>query len=60
MEGMEDVPPKIIKLFAAKEQRRRGLAAMTWPEKVEAIIKLQEAVVPLMRERNSRACVWRL
>jgi len=60
MEGMDDVPPEISKLFAAKEARRRDLAAMTWPEKVEAIIKLQKAVVPLIRERNSRACIWQL
>jgi hypothetical protein len=60
MEAMDSMTPDIRKLFAAKEARRRVLAALPFPAKVAAVVKLQEMAAPLLRSRGKSVRVWRL
>jgi len=50
----------IDRLMAAKEQRRRKLAALPFPEKVRLVVKLQQIAAPLWRARGLTARVWSL
>lgn len=52
------IPPEIQRLFAAKEARRRELAALPWPEKVRMIVKMQEMLAPILRARGIEVKVW--
>ena len=58
MEAMDTVKPEIDRLFAAKEARRRRLAALPFSEKVRAVVRLQEMVAPLLRARGRKVRVW--
>ena len=60
MEIMDDLKPGIARLFAAKEQRRRKLAALSFPEKVRAVVRLQEMAAPVLRQRGRKVRVWPL
>jgi hypothetical protein len=40
MEAMDTLKPEIARLFAAKETRRHKLAALSFPEKVRAVVRL--------------------
>ena len=56
---MDDgLTPEIQRLFAAKEVRRRALAALPFPEKVAAMVKLQEMAAPLLRARGRAVRPW--
>lgn len=55
---MDSMSTEMNRLFAAKEQRRRRLAAMTFPEKVRAVVKLQEMSAPLLRKQGRQVRVW--
>jgi hypothetical protein len=55
---MEELTPEIAKLFAAKEDRRRKLAALPFPEKVRAVVRMQEMAAPLMRTRGRQVRIW--
>lgn len=57
---MDDLKPEIARLFAAKEQRRRKLAALSFPEKVRAVVRLQEMAAPVLRQRGRKVRVWSL
>jgi hypothetical protein len=57
---MEDLTPEIARLIAAKEVRRRKLAALPFPEKVRAVVRMQEMAAPLLRARGRRVRVWSL
>lgn len=57
---MDPVSPEIQKLFLAKARRRKQLAALPWPEKVRILIRMQRMIVPLVRHRDPRACVWNI
>jgi hypothetical protein len=57
---MDSVTPDIRQLFAAKEARRRVLAALPFPAKVAAVVKLQEMAAPLPRARGRSVRVWRI
>jgi hypothetical protein len=54
------LPPEIAKLFAAKEARRHKLAALPFPEKVRAVVRMQEMAAPLLRARGRSVRVWPL
>ena len=58
MEPLEELKPEIARLFAAKEARRHELAALPFPEKVGAVVRLQQMVAPLLRERGRHVRVW--
>jgi hypothetical protein len=60
VEAVEALKPEIAKLFAAKEARRRELAKLPFPEKVRAVVRLQEMVAPLLRARGRTVRVWAL
>ena len=57
---MEKLIPEIAKLFAAKEERRRKLAALPFAEKVRAVVRMQKMAAPLLRARGHRVRVWSL
>lgn len=57
---MEGLTPEIARLFAAKEERRRKLAALPFPEKVRAVVCMQEMAAPLLRSRGRQVRVWAL
>ena len=42
----EQINPEVEKLFLAKNKRRHRLAAMSYPEKVRALVQLQRMVYP--------------
>ncbi len=50
----------ITRLIAAKEQRRRELAALSFAEKVRVVVQLQKMVVPILRARGRPVRVWAL
>ena len=55
---MEPLKPQIRRLFAAKEARRRRLAALPFPEKVRVVVQLQQMAAPILRARGRRARLW--
>jgi hypothetical protein len=57
---MDTVKPEIARLFVAKQARRHKLAALPFPEKVRAVVRLQEMAVPLLRARGRRVRVWEI
>jgi hypothetical protein len=60
MEAMDTLKPEIARLFAAKEARRHKLAALPFPEKVQAVVRLQEMAAPVLRARGIKVRVWNL
>ena len=52
---MDTLKAEIAKLFAAKEARRRKLARLPFPEKVRAVLQLQEIAAPVL---HARAAEW--
>jgi hypothetical protein len=60
METMDGIRPDIRQLFAAKEARRRALAALPFPAKVAAVVKLQEMAAPLLRARGRSVRTWQI
>jgi hypothetical protein len=57
---MDGMRPEIRRLFAAKEARRRVLAALPFPAKVAAVVKLQEMAAPLLRARGKSVRTWQI
>jgi hypothetical protein len=57
---MESLTPEIARLFAAKENRRHKLAALPFPEKVRAVVRMQEMAAPLLRARGRQVRIWSL
>jgi hypothetical protein len=51
---MDTLKPEIAKLFVAKEARRRKLARLPFPEKVRAVVRLQEMAAPVLRARGAK------
>jgi hypothetical protein len=58
MESVERSDPLIKRLLAAKEKRRHKLAKLSFPEKVQAIVRLQKAVYPILFSRGKKIHVW--
>lgn len=58
MDRMDELKPEIANLFAAKRERRRQLARMSFPEKVRAVIQLQRMAAPLLRARGRQVVPW--
>jgi hypothetical protein len=46
------------RLFKAKESRRQALRRLSFPEKVEIVIRLQKMAAPLLRDRVRNVSVW--
>ena len=50
----------MTRLFDAKKARRQILAALPFPEKVKAVVRLQEVASPILRQRGRVAHVWKI
>ena len=57
---MDELKPEIARLIAAKERRRRKLAALPFAEKVRIVVKLQKMAAPILRARGRPARVWEI
>jgi len=57
---MKTLKTEIARLIAAKERRRRKLAALPFAEKVRLVIKLQQMAAPLLKARGRSVKVWPL
>jgi hypothetical protein len=55
---MDEITPEISRFLAAKETRRRLLAALPYPEKVSIVRRLQAMAAPLWQARGRPARVW--
>lgn len=55
---MDSINPEIQQLFTAKEARRQHLASLPFPEKVRAVVRLQQMAAPLYRARGKNVYVW--
>ncbi len=60
MEPVETLNPEIARLFAAKEARRRKLAALPFPEKVKVVVRLQQMSAPIFLARGRPVRVWKI
>jgi hypothetical protein len=60
METVDNLSPEIARLIAAKERRRRELAALPFPEKVRIVVQLQKMAAPILQARGRPACVWEI
>ena len=58
MEAVDGVSPEVARIFAAKEQRRQDLARLPVPEKVRAVMQLQEMAATIMRARGKMVRPW--
>jgi hypothetical protein len=58
MEALDGVSAEIARIFAAKEQRRRDLARLPFPEKVRALIELQKMAATILRARGKMVRPW--
>lgn len=56
----EPIDPEVQRIFDAKLERRRRLAALPIHEKVKILIRLQRMTVPLLQGRDPRARVWQI
>ncbi len=55
---VDGVAPEIERLLGAKQERRRQLARLPFPEKVRIVVRLQEMAAPLLRARGKAVHVW--
>jgi hypothetical protein len=55
---MDGVTPELRQIFAAKEERRQNLARLPFPEKVKAVIQLQEMAASILRSRGKSVQPW--
>jgi len=58
MEAVDGVSAEVARIFAAKEQRRQDLARLPFPEKVRAVIQLQEMAATILRARGKIVRPW--
>ena len=56
----DETSAEITRLFAAKEERRQRLAVLPFPEKVRAVVRLQQIAAPLLRARGKNVRVWEI
>jgi hypothetical protein len=57
---MDELNPEIDRLLLAKEERRRQLARLPYPEKVRAVVQLQRMAAPVLRTRGREVRPWHL
>jgi hypothetical protein len=58
--GSDDsLTPDLARVLAAKAVRRR-LARQSFPEKVRAVVRLQEMAAPVLRARGRAVRPWRV
>jgi hypothetical protein len=60
MEALGDgIRAEVARIFTAKQKRRHDLARLPYPEKVRAIIQLQEIAATILRARGKIVRPWR-
>ncbi len=59
MESVDGITNEPARILAAKEERRQALARLPFPEKVQAVIKLQEMAAPILRARGKMVQPWK-
>ena len=57
---MDNLRPEIERLIVAKNQRRQKLAALSFADKVRAVVQMQQMVAPVLRARGRPVRVWAL
>jgi hypothetical protein len=60
METVDGVKRELPKIFAEKQQRRHKLARLPFPEKVKAVIQLQEMTATVLRSRGKAVRPWNI
>jgi hypothetical protein len=60
MKPMGALRPEVARLLDAKENRRRTLAGLPYPDKVRAVVRLQRMVAPVLRARGRQVRVWNI
>jgi hypothetical protein len=60
METLDGVNAELARIFAAKKQRRQALARLSFPEKVEAVVRLQEMAAPILHARGKEVRPWKI
>ena len=60
MEALDGVSAEVARIFAAKKRRRQMLARLPFPEKVRAVVQLQEMAVVILRARGQSVKPWRI
>ena len=60
MKPMGVLIPEVARLLAAKEERRRTLAGLPFPDKVRVVVQLQRMVAPVLRARGRQVRVWNI
>ncbi|RPJ58132.1 MAG: hypothetical protein EHM23_18360 [Acidobacteria bacterium] len=60
MESVDAMTSEIERLFTAKEERRKELAALPYADKVRIVIQLQRMAAPILRRRGRDVTVWSL
>jgi hypothetical protein len=58
MEAVDGISAEVARIFAGKEKRRRDLARLSFPEKVQAVIQLQELAATILRSRGKIVKPW--
>jgi hypothetical protein len=58
METVGGVTPELAKIFVGKQQRRHELANLPFPEKVQAVIQLQNMTAAILRSRGKSVQPW--
>ena len=58
MEAMDGVNAEVARIFAAKEERRKALARLPFPQKVRAVIELQKMAATILRARGKIVRPW--
>lgn len=57
---MDQLKPEIEELFRAKEARRRQLRALSFHDKVRAVVQMQRMAAPVLRARGKQVRIWQL
>jgi hypothetical protein len=60
MKLMDTLRPEVARLLTAKEDRRRTLAGLPFPDKVRVVVRLQRMVAPVLRARGRDVRVWNI
>ena len=57
---MDELNRQMAQLFAGKARRRLALARLPFPEKVRAVVRLQEMAAPILRARGKQIRPWKI
>jgi hypothetical protein len=60
MADLDQLKAELARIFAAKERRRKDLAALPYSEKVKMVVHLQEMTAPILRMRGKSVKVWKI